>query len=115
MSEGVSEGVCVCECECVCVCECVRVCESVCKEATVETQRAKAQNKNRMASCFRVQTSGCVTCAYLDLSAMGRINRSNLGGFRVNPSPTNVCFVIIRFHAFSVVECAWSERRSEWE
>lgn len=31
---------------------------------------------------------------------MGRINRSYLGGFRVNPSPTYVTLVTILFHAF---------------
>lgn len=32
---------------------------------------------------------------------VGRINRSNFGGFRVNPSPTKHGFVTKRFHAFS--------------
>jgi len=30
---------------------------------------------------------------------MGRINRSSLTGLRVKPSPTNVAFVTMRFHA----------------
>ena len=30
------------------------------------------------------------------------MKRSNLGGFLVNPSPTYVTFVTIRFHAFPV-------------
>jgi hypothetical protein len=38
---------------------------------------------------------------FLKRRAIGRINRSYFGGFRVNPSPTNVTFVIIRFHSFS--------------
>ena len=29
---------------------------------------------------------------------MGRMKRSNFGGLRVKPSPTYVCFVIMRFH-----------------
>lgn len=33
---------------------------------------------------------------------MGRINLSNFGGFRVNPSPTYVTLVTILFHAFSM-------------
>jgi hypothetical protein len=32
---------------------------------------------------------------------IGRINRSNFGGFRVNPSPTKQGFVTKRFHTFS--------------
>ena len=31
---------------------------------------------------------------------IGRMKRSNFGGFRVNPSPTKVTFVTIRFQAF---------------
>jgi hypothetical protein len=38
---------------------------------------------------------------FLKRRAIGRINRSYFGGFRVNPSPTKVTFVIIRFHSFS--------------
>ncbi|CAG2178265.1 unnamed protein product, partial [Oppiella nova] len=44
--------------------------------------------------------SGCVTCAVLNLRAIGRIKRSNLGGFRVKPSPTKHTFVTIRFQHF---------------
>lgn len=44
--------------------------------------------------------SGCVTCAFLKRIPVGRTKRSNFGGFRTNPSPTKVAFVIIRFHAF---------------
>ena len=42
----------------------------------------------------------CVTFAFLYRSAIGRINRSIFTGFLVNPSPTNVALVTIRFHAF---------------
>jgi hypothetical protein len=33
---------------------------------------------------------------------IGRINRSNFGGFRVKPSPTKQGFVTSRFQAFSI-------------
>merc|ERR1712121_565467 len=45
-------------------------------------------------------SSGWVTFAFLNLKPIGLINLSNLAGFRVNPSPTNVAFVTMRFHAF---------------
>ena len=35
------------------------------------------------------------------IHTMGLMNRSYLGGFRVNPSPTYVTLVTILFHAFS--------------
>ena len=38
----------------------------------------------------------------LDMLTIGRMNLSYFGGFRVNPSPTNVTLVTIRFQAFSV-------------
>jgi hypothetical protein len=34
-------------------------------------------------------------------NADGRMNRSYLGGFLVNPSPTNVALVTTRFQLFS--------------
>lgn len=45
-------------------------------------------------------SSGCVTCAVLKRKAIGRMNRSNFGGFRVNPSPTKQAFVTNRFQDF---------------
>lgn len=39
-----------------------------------------------------------MTLAFLYRRAIGRINRSIFTGFLVNPSPTNVAFVTIRFH-----------------
>ena len=47
-----------------------------------------------------VFSSGCVTCAFLNLSPVGLINRSYLGGFLLKLSPTNVTLLIILFHAF---------------
>jgi hypothetical protein len=38
-----------------------------------------------------------VTLAFLYLSAIGRTNRSIFTGFLVNPSPTNVALLTIRF------------------
>jgi hypothetical protein len=38
---------------------------------------------------------------FVKRNADGRINRSYLGGFRVNPSPTNVALVTTRFQLFS--------------
>jgi len=35
---------------------------------------------------------------------IGRINRSNFGGFRVNPSPTKQGLVTKRFHVFSKIK-----------
>ena len=46
-----------------------------------------------------IKDSRCVTFAFLNRNAMGRTNLSIFTGFRVNPSPTNVAFVTIRFHA----------------
>ena len=48
-------------------------------------------------------SSGCVTCALFILSPMGRMNRSNLGGFRVKLSPTKVILVTILFQPFLFV------------
>uniref|UniRef100_A0A2M4C634 Putative secreted protein n=1 Tax=Anopheles marajoara TaxID=58244 RepID=A0A2M4C634_9DIPT len=45
-------------------------------------------------------SSGCVTCALLNRSAIGRMKRSYLGGLRVKFSPTYVTLVTIRFQAF---------------
>mmetsp|Transcript_48054 Transcript_48054/g.154009 ORF Transcript_48054/g.154009 Transcript_48054/m.154009 type:complete len:200 (+) Transcript_48054:113-712(+) len=45
-------------------------------------------------------SSGCVTCAFLKRRAMGRMKRSYFGGLRVNPSPTYVTLVTMRFHCF---------------
>lgn len=39
-----------------------------------------------------------MTFAFLYRSAIGLTNFSIFTGFRVNPSPTNVAFVTIRFH-----------------
>lgn len=47
-------------------------------------------------------SSGCVTCAFVNRSPDGRINRSYLGGFLVKAGPTNVAFVTILFHCFAV-------------
>lgn len=41
-----------------------------------------------------------MTLAFLYRRAIGRMNRSIFTGFLVKPSPTNVAFVTIRFHAF---------------
>lgn len=49
-------------------------------------------------------SSGCVTWALVNRNPEGRINRSYFGGFRVNPGPTNVAFVIILFHCLAI-EC----------
>lgn len=45
----------------------------------------------------------CVTFAFLYRNAIGLMNRSSLTGLRVNPSPTNVAFVTIRFQAFDLL------------
>ena len=45
-------------------------------------------------------SSGWVTWAFLKRSAAGRTNRSNLGGFLVNDSPTKVTLFTCRFHCF---------------
>ena len=47
-----------------------------------------------------VFNSGCVTLTFFILNAAGLMNLSIFGGLRVNPSPTNVAFVIIRFQHF---------------
>merc|ERR1719187_3194409 len=44
--------------------------------------------------------SGWVTWAFFILNPMGLINLSNLGGFLVKLSPTNVTFVTILFQPF---------------
>lgn len=44
--------------------------------------------------------SGCVTCAFLNRKPVGRIYRSNLGGFRVKSSPTKHTLFTTRFHIF---------------
>mmetsp|Transcript_1815 Transcript_1815/g.3305 ORF Transcript_1815/g.3305 Transcript_1815/m.3305 type:complete len:232 (-) Transcript_1815:192-887(-) len=55
-----------------------------------------------MMSSWKVAlSSGCVTCAFLKRRPIGLINRSYLGGFRVNPSPTKVTLVTIRFHSLA--------------
>ncbi|KAF6769089.1 putative secreted peptide [Paragonimus kellicotti] len=43
--------------------------------------------------------SGCVTFALRTRSPIGRMKRSNLGGFRVNVSPTKHILVTMRFQA----------------
>ena len=49
-----------------------------------------------------VFNSGWVTCAFLNLKPVGRIYRSNFGGFLVKFSPTKVTLLIFLFHAFSI-------------
>lgn len=45
-------------------------------------------------------SSGWVTLAFRTRRPIGRMKRSNFGGFRVNVSPTKHIFVTIRFQAF---------------
>jgi len=47
-----------------------------------------------------VFNSGCVTCAFLNLNAAGRIKRSNFGGLRVKCGGTNVTFSDHTFPCF---------------
>jgi hypothetical protein len=48
-------------------------------------------------------SSGWVTCAFVKRNPIGRMKRSYLGGLRVNPGPTKVTFVTIRFHCLAAV------------
>jgi hypothetical protein len=41
-------------------------------------------------------------CALVKRKPLGRMKRSYFGGFLVNPGPTNVAFVIMRFHDFFI-------------